>query len=33
MENYFKENNIVHIIGGPYYSQHHGVIKTFNKTI
>ena len=32
-ENYLKENNIVHNIGGPYYPQHHGVVKAFNKTI
>ena len=31
MENYLKENNIDHIIEGPYSSQHKGVVKTSNK--
>ena len=33
MENYLKENYIDHIIGGPYNSQHQGVVEAFNKTI
>ena len=32
MENYLKENNIGHIIEGPYNSQHQGVVEAFNKT-
>ena len=33
MKNYLKENNIDHIIEGPYNSQHQGVVEAFNKTI
>ena len=33
MESYLKENNIDHITGGPYNSQHQGVVEGFNKTI
>ena len=29
----FKENNIDHIIGGHYNSQHQEVVETFNKAI
>ena len=32
MENYLKENNVDHIIGNPYYSQHQGVVDSFNNT-
>ena len=32
MENYLKENNIDHIIEGPYNSQHQGTVKALNKT-
>ena len=33
MENYLKENNIDHIIEGPYNLQHQGAVKALNKTI
>ena len=33
MENYLIENNIDHIIGGPYNSQHQGAVEAFNKNI
>ena len=33
MENYFKENNIDHIIGGPCNPQYQGAVEAFNKTI
>ena len=33
MEIYLKENNIDHIIKGPYNSQHQGSVEAFNKTI
>ena len=33
MENYLKENNIDHIIGGHYNPQHQRSIEAFNKTI
>ena len=32
IENYLKENNIDHIIEGPYYSQHQGAVEAFNNT-
>ena len=32
MKNYLKENNIDHIIEGPYNSQHQGAVEAFNKT-
>ena len=32
MENYLKENNIDHIIEGPYNSQNQGAVDAFNKT-
>ena len=32
MENYLKENNIDHIIEGPYNSQHQVAVEAFNKT-
>ena len=33
VENYLKENNNEHIIGGPYNSQYQGAVEAFNKTI
>ena len=33
IENYLKENNIDHITGGPYNSQHQEAVEGFNKTI
>ena len=33
MENYLKENNVDHIIGDPYNSQHQGAVEASNKTI
>ena len=33
MKNDLKQNNVDHIIGGPYNSQHQGAVKSFNKTI
>ena len=30
MENYLKVNNIDHITGDPYNSQHQWAVKTFN---
>ena len=33
MEIYLKENNVDHIIGDPYNSQHQGAVEAFNKTI
>ena len=32
MENYLKENNIDHIIEGPYNSHHQGAVEALNKT-
>ena len=32
MEIHLKENNVDHIIGGPYNSQHQGAVEAFNKT-
>ena len=32
MKNYLKENNIDHIIEGPYNSPHQGAVGAFNKT-
>ena len=32
MENYLKENNIDHIIEGPYNSQNQGAVEALNKT-
>ena len=32
MENYLKENNIDHIIEGPYNSQYQGAVEALNKT-
>ena len=32
MENYLKENNVDHIIEGPYYLQHQGAVEALNKT-
>ena len=32
MENYLKENNVDHIIEGPYHSQHQGTVEALNKT-
>ena len=32
MANYLKENNIYHIIEGPYNSQHQGAVEALNKT-
>ena len=29
IENYLKENNINHIIGGPYNPQHQGAVEAF----
>ena len=33
MESYLKENNIDHITGGLYNSQHQGAVEALNKTI
>ena len=33
MDNNLKENNIDHIIGCPYNSQHQGAVEALNKNI
>ena len=33
MKKYLKENNVDHIIEGPYNSQNQGAVEAFNKTI
>ena len=33
MEIYLNENNIEHITGYPYNTQHQGAVEAFNKTI
>ena len=32
MKIYLKENNVDHIIEGPYNSQHQGTVEALNKT-